>query len=145
MYSVLAYRQLSVKRLKMFHVEHLFDCPVLSLCQICPHRGGQRVWFDIADSFRLYSGSDDMCVRTDKSSHKTQKGFSRPLRLLIRIWRHLHRQSGGFIPFSATCAAKTEPSRKGWIPFVICRPVNPAGFIGKSCKTPEGTVIARCP
>jgi len=39
-----------------------------------------------------------------------------------------------FNPFSAACTAKTEQIRKDLIPCMICRPENPIGFIGKSCK-----------
>ena len=47
-----------------------------------------------------------------------------------------------FHPFLAACTANAEQSRKALIPCMICRPVNPAGFIGKSCKNPVRNKIA---
>ena len=47
-----------------------------------------------------------------------------------------------FYPHLAACTSNAEPFRKEWIPCMICRPVNPAGFIGKSCKNPVRIVLA---
>ena len=47
-----------------------------------------------------------------------------------------------FNPHLAACTSNAEQSRTALVHCMICRPVNPAGFIGKSCKNPVRIVLA---